>query len=166
MEEQPLNRKCYRCNEIKDITDFAIRNKKQARRQYECSACRKLLKRQQYLKNKDAWIKRTSERNTRIRQECREKIWDYLLTHHCVDCGERDRRVLQFDHVRGVKKAGVAQIVNRGNGWNSVLREIAKCEVRCANCHTKQTWERAGWMNGWRSEKPNSDSSGDAAKSV
>lgn len=163
MEEK--TRKCYCCGKVKDITEFVFRNKSSNRRQYECNPCRKEIKRKQYQKNKKQWIKRVSERNARVRQECREKLWDYLSTHPCIDCGEQDRRVLQFDHVRGTKKAGVAQIVNRGNGWNSVLREIEKCEVRCANCHTKRTWERAGWMNGWRSDIQSCNTSSDVAES-
>ena len=31
--------------------------------------------------------------------------------------------------------------------WRTVLAEIEKCDVRCANCHRRITVERGGW---WR----------------
>jgi hypothetical protein len=58
----------------------------------------------------------------------------------CVDCGERDPIVLDFDHVRGEKRENIARMYN----WNteSVRVELAKCEVRCANCHRRMTAKR------------------------
>lgn len=29
--------------------------------------------------------------------------------------------------------------------WDKVLEEIAKCEIRCANCHRIATAERGNW---------------------
>jgi hypothetical protein len=56
----------------------------------------------------------------------------------CVDCGERDLLVLEFDHV-GEKRSNVTAL-----GWSetSLARldaEIALCEVRCCNCHRRRT---------------------------
>jgi hypothetical protein len=59
----------------------------------------------------------------------------YLLRHPCVDCGEVDTRVLEFDHVRGRKSAAISFLVRIGYPWQRIVKEIAKCEVRCANCH-------------------------------
>jgi len=64
---------------------------------------------------------------------------EYLRAHACVDCGESDIVVLQFDHVRGEKRGNVSEMVLRGTGWASIAAEIAKCEVRCANCHQRRT---------------------------
>jgi hypothetical protein len=62
----------------------------------------------------------------------------YLRSHPCVDCGNADTDVLQFDHVRGEKITEVSDIAYRTGTIRSLLEEIAKCEVRCANCHTKR----------------------------
>ena len=79
-----------------------------------------------------------AERNARMVRENHKKILEYLLSHPCVDCGERDPIVLEFDHVRGKKKRNVNGLF-RGYSWEVVEREIRKCEVRCANCHRRKT---------------------------
>jgi hypothetical protein len=83
----------------------------------------------------------------RIRRN-QERLFEYLDDLECVDCGEDDSRVLQFDHVRGVKHRDVSQMVTLGYGWSTILAEIAKCEIVCANCHTKRTAQRGGFWRG------------------
>lgn len=71
---------------------------------------------------------------------------DYLNEHPCVDCGETDPVVLDFDHVRGEKSYNVgAAISGSCRSWKSIMIEIAKCEVRCANCHRKKTAAQFSW---------------------
>ena len=66
-----------------------------------------------------------------------------VLSHAgCVDCGERDVVVLDFDHVRG-KAANVGDLVRNEVSIARIDAEIARCEVRCANCHRRRTAERA-----------------------
>jgi hypothetical protein len=65
-------------------------------------------------------------------------LLDYLRGAPCVDCGENDPVVLDFDHV-GTKRAGVVQLAGREHSIASLEREIAECEVRCANCHRRRT---------------------------
>ena len=66
-------------------------------------------------------------------------IW-YKMTHPCVDCGCSDPRVLDFDHVRGIKKFQLQQAKTKTLAV--ILTEIQKCEVVCANCHRLRTQER------------------------
>lgn len=75
-------------------------------------------------------------------------LYEYLSTHACMDCGCDDTRVLEFDHVRGSKKAHVADMIRNGCSWPVIQAEIAKCEVRCANCHRVKTLDGRG---SWRS---------------
>lgn len=67
----------------------------------------------------------------------------YLREHPCTDCGEADPIVLEFDHLRD-KKFGIAAGL-RDREWQSVLDEMAKCEVVCANCHRRRTAKRGGF---------------------
>lgn len=80
----------------------------------------------------------------RHRQKNRTKCLEYLKNHPCIDCGESDPIVLEFDHL-GDKKYNIGTAVSGSHrSWELILQEIQKCEVRCANCHRKKTAERAG----------------------
>jgi hypothetical protein len=60
-------------------------------------------------------------------------------TAGCADCGyDSNVHALQFDHI-GPKNFKVAA----GNSFKMIVSELEKCEVRCANCHSIQTWERS-----------------------
>lgn len=103
--------------------------------------------------NRQSYERRSEKRRQEIeenrkaqRDAIREYIWDYLSTHPCVDCGESDPRVLEFDHVRGRKKSNIGNLATQGYSIESVRREIAKCEVRCANCHRRKTYDDRGWF--------------------
>lgn len=102
---------------------------------------------QHYLANKELYKERA--RASRITQKIANEEWlrNYLLTHPCVDCGTTDIRVLQFDHRDGEQKfKNVGQLkTSRGK----LEAEVAKCDVRCANCHMIRTAEQFGWSRLW-----------------
>lgn len=65
------------------------------------------------------------------------------LAQGCADCGYNlNAYALQFDHVRGEKKGSVSDLIRSDYGWQTILKEIDKCEVVCANCHAIRTNER------------------------
>jgi len=72
-------------------------------------------------------------------------LWDYLLAHPCMDCGEADPVVLEFDHVRGEKVGSLSNMAIRRFSLAKLAAEVAKCEVRCANCHKRKTAREQGW---------------------
>lgn len=83
-----------------------------------------------------AQYKRRARRTTRI------KALEYLAKKGCADCGERDPRVLEFDHLDPSRKSDdISKLFSDGYSWGSEkLRvEIRKCRVVCANCHRKHT---------------------------
>lgn len=79
-----------------------------------------------------------------IRQRNREYILDHLYTHPCIDCGITDVRVLEFDHVRGIKFKELSKMMAGHYSIKKIQEEIDKCEVRCCNCHRIVTLERLG----------------------
>lgn len=71
-------------------------------------------------------------------------IWDYLKENPCVDCGETDPIVLEFDHQ--VNKVDcISTLSGQGIGLEKIAEEIGKCEVRCANCHRRKTAKDFEW---------------------
>ena len=60
----------------------------------------------------------------------------YKIEQGCIDCGYRKFAVaLHFDHVEGRKAFNVCN----AKSIDHAKREIAKCVVRCANCHAIKT---------------------------
>jgi hypothetical protein len=72
------------------------------------------------------------------------KIWARKIKSRlgCRDCGNKDYRVLDFDHVRGKKEGNVGRMIKEGASFFKIREEVRKCEVRCANCHRIKTRER------------------------
>lgn len=85
---------------------------------------------------------------TRYRRRNQKRMLEYLREHPCVDCGEADPRVLDFDHSKGDKTREVGVFVSSGYRWQRIEEEIAKCVVRCANCHRRKTAVDFGWYKG------------------
>lgn len=128
-------KQCSLCHEQKPVEEFNLNLTRKDGRQNRCRACTKSY----YRANATRHKAKVYTRNKRVRQENRARIWAYLEQHPCVDCGETDPVVLEFDHVRGVKKFSLANGGSGGGAWGPIAAEIAKCEVRCANCHRRKT---------------------------
>jgi hypothetical protein len=64
-----------------------------------------------------------------------------LRSSGCVDCGERDPVVLEFDHI-GPKRAKVTTLAWFGCSLQTIDAEIARCQIRCASCHRRVTAQR------------------------
>lgn len=66
------------------------------------------------------------------------------LASSCVDCGyDAHPAALQFDHRDRTTKALGHFSRNLSRRWEVILAEVAKCDVRCANCHAVRTAEWA-----------------------
>jgi hypothetical protein len=95
-----------------------------------------------YLLNKEKIKERSSSSKKKYALRNNEFVKSYLSQKSCVDCGEKDIRVLEFDHVNGKKYNDVSTMVWRACSIKKIQNEINKCEIVCANCHRIRTWER------------------------
>lgn len=68
-------------------------------------------------------------------------VLDRLRRANCVDCGETDMVVLDFDHV-GPKRGHVTAMALDEFSIAALDQEISACEIRCANCHRRRTIRR------------------------
>lgn len=88
----------------------------------------------------------------RHRVMVRAKLFEFLSTKKCVDCGEKDPIVLEFDHRSSKEKFKIVGKMLSGHySWQSVLNEINKCDIRCANCHRRKTYSE---QKSWGRNKP------------
>jgi hypothetical protein len=143
---------CAGCGLEKPLSDFNFRNKRKGLRQYYCRDCTREQVQAHYEANVQYYVLKAARRKAWLTAEHREWLINYLLLHPCVDCGEKDLRCLDFDHVRGQKRTDISLMVGR-SPWDALEEEIAKCEVRCANCHRQRTAERRSQQSSIRKGK-------------
>jgi len=132
---------CKDCNEIKMIEDFSVL--RSGKPDSYCKKCKARRSRAYYHKNKGRG-QLSFERN---RDSNQRFLWDILVSSSCMDCNESDPRVLQFDHVRGEKVADIAVMLRQHRNREILEKEVKKCDIVCANCHTKRTFKRS---NSWK----------------
>lgn len=131
-------KKCYRCQRRRHVKHFAFARKATGKLQSWCRDCRRVFDKERYDSSEEQ--KRIRRKNDVIKHRNAKFLCDYLLEHPCVDCGEDDPIVLDFDHVKSVKSFNVSEgALLRGLGLKKLAIEISKCEVRCANCHRRRT---------------------------
>lgn len=132
---------CTRCRELKPAKAFPRKWRGKDRLHAWCRDCFAEIHALQYAANRDREISRIRRNKARRRDEARLVVAGHLATHPCVDCGEGDPSVLEFDHV-STKRAEISRMVADGYPVAEIVTEIAKCEVRCGNCHRRRTHER------------------------
>jgi hypothetical protein len=142
-QNETLELRCSRCGERKPAASFAWRRRELAQRDTYCRPCRAEYKHEHYLANREQYITKARRRTDAVLAERMEFLIAFLRERPCVDCGESDPIVLEFDHLADKKFAVSAGI--RSRRWEDVLREIDKCEVVCANCHRRRTARRGGF---------------------
>jgi hypothetical protein len=139
---------CPGCGKERDAEkDFSWKNKERGTRQRWCKFCLAEANSKHYQNNKQIYLERALTRNDRVNTQNKQRLYAYLSNHPCIDCGQTDIRVLEFDHVHGNKSASITRLLNNAVPWKAIEDEIAKCEVRCVNCHRIKTSERGNW---WR----------------
>lgn len=126
---------CPKCSTTKPIDQFHKNASRSDGHAGYCSSCVRNYDASVYGPEKLARM-RVSKRSGKLR--AKEAVYQYLSTHPCVDCGEADIVVLEFDHVRGEKTFGISVGMRLGYAVETIMAEISKCDVRCANCHKKR----------------------------
>jgi hypothetical protein len=95
-----------------------------------------------YENNKEKIKARSKKRNIRQRDINRKYVEDIKKKSSCIDCGESNHLVLDFDHIGGDKYKCISNMVYEYYSIESIQKEIDKCEVRCSNCHRIITYNR------------------------
>lgn len=136
-------KKCNKCGTTRQ-EKFA------STQRYRCRKCTNDYSQANYRLNKSKIINQSLIRNKQRILKAKEFVFNYLRAHPCVDCAEVDLVVLEFDHCRGTKSHNISDLIRTGSAISTLSKEIAKCEVVCANCHRRRTAKRHG---GWARSK-------------
>ena len=128
-------KRCCTCHLELPLSMFNRRSRAKDGLQSRCRACA----REWYLANRDSHRANVAPRRTATVRAIKERLVDYLREHPCVDCGQTDLRVLDFDHRDPGTKVGAVSFLVNNSTWEAVAAEVEKCDVRCANCHRIRT---------------------------
>ena len=139
-------KQCGACHQPKDDKEFPWRSKSKGARSSRCKACHRNYSKQHYADNIDSYLSKAKRSNAERRQENKDWIVRFLQEHPCVDCKEPDIEVLQFDHIDLVGNAAKRIGAFMNYALPRLQAEVAKCQVRCANCHVRRTRRQLGWF--------------------
>jgi hypothetical protein len=143
--------RCYRCNQAKPAGDFAWKRRARDQRDSLCRPCRSEYGKEHYAANRERYIEQARVSKEALRLERTRYLLNFFKTHPCVDCGESDPVVLEFDHLENKAFSIGAKLVQFA--WQTILDEIEKCEVVCANCHRRRTAQRRGAVRALLTQK-------------
>ena len=90
---------CRRCQQLLDFSSFNYKDKEKGTFQVYFKSCSREYVKEHYARNKPYYIQKARNRNKWERSDRQQRILDYLLAKSCVDCGETDPIVLDFDHI-------------------------------------------------------------------
>lgn len=145
---------CHACGLDLPLVEFPPNRARGDGRQSMCRPCYSEYQRDYYRRRtredpeyRSRVRKNKRERRVVIRRDNHHRMLAFFAEHPCRDCGEDDPIVLEFDHVRGDKRFNISDRLH-SMSWDRLLREIAKCEVVCANCHRRRSARRGEYYAG------------------
>jgi acetylornithine/succinyldiaminopimelate/putrescine aminotransferase len=130
-----MEKTCCMCKKLLPVENFKSNTKRKDGLQSQCIECQKKYRRQHYLDNKEKYIDKARVKSQEIVTWWKE----YKKQFSCVECGESHPACVQFHHHNDDKEANVSFLV-RNASRKTLLEEISKCVVLCANCHAKKHW--------------------------
>ena len=136
-------KKCTICKIEKENTEFNKNKVKKDGLNTICRECSNRVSKNYYILNKENHIKKVGERNKQYRNKIHNYILDLFKEKGCKDCGIKDTRVLEFDHLPNFEKVNnISSMVTYSLSLVTIKKEIEKCDIVCANCHRIRTVER------------------------
>ncbi len=137
---------CRVCGRDQSEEDFHFRNRNTGQRQKICKICSSAYSKRHYEGFKSSYLLRGKINALEQRNKLARKILEFLDDKACLDCGESDPVVLDFDHREPAdKRETISHMCHACYSWEAILTEISKCDIRCANCHRRRTSFQFNW---------------------
>lgn len=119
--------------------------KRGGRLQPYCKPCNKIYQQEHYQKHKDRYKAEAEQRRILYSKQIHEFLMEHAV-NGCSECGERDYRCLEFDHIdRSTKFKPISYMIAQQYPQYKIEQELKKCRILCANCHRKHTATQLGW---------------------
>lgn len=134
---------CSKCQKEKSFEEFSFRDRSRGVLHKMCKLCHTKYRRRHYLQHKEKYIEKASRWNRKQRDVLRLYIFEKLSKSACIDCGEKDIVVLDFDHISG-KRLGISLMFKNRYSIAAIKEEMQRCVIRCANCHRRKTAREFG----------------------
>lgn len=136
-----MNRECTACGKTKPDEDFSVRFGVIPRG--VCKPCKSEYNKSWYTRNKTSHVKNVVRNNTRYREEIDRYLWG-LKSQPCKDCGNSYIPfAMDFDHLDpNLKVDDLSKMRRSRTRLDTIIAEVAKCDVVCAVCHRIRTWNR------------------------
>ena len=124
---------CSKCKENKPLSEYGRRTKKDPRPRPPCKSC----------------VKEMARPKTLAKYEYGRRVMTrYKLMKGCVRCGyNKHHAALEFNHIKPELKryclsSNYVHVYCKKNTKTKIeyKRELANCEVLCANCHNIHTY--------------------------
>jgi len=128
---------CPNCNKNLPLNNFYKKANSSTGYQSWCKKCSTQNRIKHYIENKSHEDFKNKERKNQRRE------WLATLKQQpCTDCGQKFHfSAMHWDHLPEYeKKFSISSA--RDKSKKEILKEIAKCELVCANCHAYRTWLR------------------------
>jgi hypothetical protein len=134
-----MEHRCSKCGAVKPVEEFPRRSN--WRPQCYCYPCWNTYHHERYLKNKAAFVARAISNISRLKRFLRS-----VKDVPCMDCGRRyPFYVMEHDHRDGETKLfNISDLISKKLrvSMETLKKELAKCDVVCANCHRERTYQR------------------------
>lgn len=125
-------KQCFKCKQNKDYIYFSKNKSKKDGYCNQCKKCQKIYHDKHYLNNKSDYLNRNKDNKLLIKQF----IIEFKKDKSCIKCGESHPACLQFHHRdKNNKKFEISH--SHSYTITTILKEIEKCDILCANCHFK-----------------------------
>jgi len=138
-------KRCSRCRRWLELSAFSRSADRRDGLQNKCRECCRAYAREHYEANVRYYVEKAKRWKKGAAQESlasRRRSLREAKAVPCADCGNAyPYWVMDFDHVRGDKSFNIAGGVLTGRA--RLESEVAKCDVVCANCHRRRTWQRS-----------------------
>lgn len=146
---------CTKCKKDKPLSEYYKKSQTKDGLMHTCKSCDK-----DYRKTTNRWGLWARENREHCEQlkaqhiASRQRLVEEIKAdRECADCQNCFPPVcMDFDHVRGEKRLSISEMVRTGYSEKSILEEIDKCDLVCANCHRIRT-HKSGRATPWNKRK-------------